>query len=328
MTDISKSEIFVSLALRRVARKYFGLPDKFETTSDYCDYLGQDSSDIIAQGITSAAPFAVSRFGHSELRAVLTYLHIKESGSHFRKLANFVKGDKVEPWWHKNTIRQITFNAGLFPVKLEMVEAFCELILSEIGSIDVLGSWLGGERWLKPKMANAKFIRFHDFYHFLHTVPWTKTLEGKNVLVVHPFDRSIESQYLRKDKIFEGKDRLPDFNLSTYRSVQSIAGNQPPKYKDWFEALDAMKFDIAQKNFDVAILGCGAYGMPLATYIKKSLGRKAIHLGGNVQILFGIRGGRWDNDPVFQPYFNEYWSRPLREETPKGHGEIDDNCYW
>ena len=49
-----------------------------------------------------------------------------------------------------------------------------------------------------------------------------------------------------------------------------------------------MKKQIESVEFDIAIIGCGAYGMPLSLFVK-DLGKKAIHLGGNVQYLFGIR---------------------------------------
>ncbi|WP_274095727.1 hypothetical protein [Riemerella anatipestifer] len=36
----------------------------------------------------------------------------------------------------------------------------------------------------------------------------------------------------------------------------------------WFDALEDMKNKIDLVDFDVAIIGCGAYGLPLASYIK------------------------------------------------------------
>lgn len=325
MNNLEKT---LAINLRRVFRIGFGYKDKFETTSDNCDYFGQEASDLIRAGLEGDAPFAVSRFGHSELRAVLTYLHVREQDSDWKKLFAFIKGDKVEPWWSDNTIHKITHNAGVFPVSLEVIERFCELTLKDIPDIDVLGSWLGGERWIKGRMPHAKFMRFHDFYHFLHERPWTTALKDRKVLVVHPFERSIQHQYQQKEKIFSGVHQLPDFKLITHKAVQSIAGNQPDGFNDWFEALGKMQSDISTIDFDIAILGCGAYGMPLAVYIKNVLKRKAIHLGGNVQFLFGIKGSRWENDPVFKPYINEYWLKPMSEETPKGHQTIDSNCYW
>jgi hypothetical protein len=313
---------------RRIFRIVLGFQDKFETTSDNCDYFNQSASDLIRDGLLSESPFAVSRFGHSELRALLTYLHIKEKRSDWGKLFSFVKGEKVEPWWSENTIRKITHNAGVFPKDIGTIEKFCQLIINDMLQIDVLGSWLGGEVLVKLMMPSTKFMRFHDFYHFLHDDPWTTALKGKSVLVVHPFEKSIQHQYKLKDKIFKGVHCLPDFELITYKAVQSIAGNKPNGFDNWFQALDSMKSDFSKMNFDIAILGCGAYGMPLAAFIKSDLKKKAVHLGGNTQILFGIKGSRWENDPVFNHLFNPYWIKPLAEETPKGHETIDSNCYW
>lgn len=318
----------LAVTLRRIFRLGLGYEDKFETTSDNCDYFGQAASDLIRNGLESTAPFAVSRFGHSELRTLLTYLHIREKTSNLRKLFSFVKGEKVEPWWSENTLKLITHNAGLFPREIKVIEKFCQLVLEDMKEIDVLGSWLGGEKWIKHLLSNTKFIRFHDFYHFLHANPWTTALKGKKVLVVHPFAKSIRSQYRLKEKIFTGVHTLPDFELITHKAVQSIAGNKPAGFDTWFQALDSMKSDFAATDFDVAILGCGAYGMPLAAFIKRDLKKKAIHLGGNTQILFGIAGSRWKHDPNFTHIFNSYWSKPLDEETPVGHETIDSNCYW
>lgn len=325
MTELEKT---IALTGRRIFRRVFNVQDKFETTSDNCDYFDQAASDLIRHGLESNRPFAVSRFGHSELRTLLTYLHIREETSDITKVISYIRGQKVEPWWFDNTLRKITHNAGVFPRKIEVIEDFCRLILDDMKEIDVLGSWLGGEVWIKAMMPQTKFIRFHDFYHFLHQEPWTLALANKRVLVVHPFSKSIQSQYKIKEKIFSGAHILPDFELITYQAVQSIAGNTPTGFVSWFEALDSMKADISKINFDIAILGCGAYGMPLASYVKRDLKRKAVHLGGNVQILFGIKGSRWTDDPNFSHIFNSYWVRPLADETPSGHQTVDSNCYW
>src|SRR5688572_25775202 len=207
---------------RRLFRFALGYKDEFETTSNNCDYFNQEASNLIRDGLLSSAPFAVSRFGYSELRALLTYLHIQEDASDLRKIFSFAKGKKVEPWWSDNTIKIITHNAGVFPNDIGTIEKFCQLTLREMQYIDVLGSWLGGEAWIKSKLPHTKFMRFHDFYHFLHRDPWTIALKDKKILVVHPFSKSIQSQYKLKDKIFTGVHTLPAFHLITYQAVQSI----------------------------------------------------------------------------------------------------------
>lgn len=325
MTEVEK---ILATNARRFFRTVLRAKDSFEGTYKYSEYVGQEASDLITKGLQSNEPFAVSRFGYSELRAILTYLHIQESTYNYKKIIRFARGLKVEPWWSPNTIRIITHNAGIFPPKIPVIESFCKLVLGSISSIDILGSWLGGEQWIKPLMPKTKFIRFHDFYHFLHPNPWTQALAGRNVLVIHPFSKSIENQYRKRDLIYSGPHILPQFSLVTYKAVQSIAGNKPPEYNTWFEALEKMKEDISKIEFDVAIIACGAYGMPLSIFIKQELKRKSIHLGGNAQILFGIKGSRWESDPEFAKLFNDHWVRPLPEETPRGHKSIDDNCYW
>jgi hypothetical protein len=49
----------------------------------------------------------------------------------------------------------------------------------------------------------------------------------------------------------------------------------------------------------------------------KAQGRVGVDLGGALQILFGIIGGRWQNSAAFKPFFNDNWCRPSAEETPR-----------
>ena len=81
--------------------------------------------------------------------------------------------------------------------------------------------------------------------------------------------------------------------------------------------------------FDVAILGCGAYGLPLAVMLKRA-GKPAIYMGGSTQLLFGIKGRRWDlHFPEVVALYNDYWVRPSEEETPKNiNANEDQGAYW
>ena len=100
-------------------------------------------------------------------------------------------------------------------------------------------------------------------------------------------------QYKKRTLLFK-TNRLPSFDLKTVKAVQSIAGNKTA-FKDWFDALDYMKSQIDSIDYDVCLIGAGAYGFPLAAHVKRS-GKKAIHIGGSLQLLFGIRGKRWEKD--------------------------------
>jgi hypothetical protein len=123
---------------------------------------------------------------------------------------------------------------------------------------------------------------------------------------------------------------LPEFELIVQKAVQTIAGTTDERYGNWFEALDAMYEEAMQKDFDVAILGCGAYGFPLAGRIKAA-GRSAVHMGGTTQILFGIHGKRWDEDKNHQylnRYYSDAWVRLGVKDIPKGAGKVENGCYW
>jgi hypothetical protein len=144
---------------------------------------------------------------------------------------------------------------------------------------------------------------------------------------VHPFAESINSQYSKRDKLFKDDDFLPEFDLKTIKAVQSIGGAGALGYKTWFDALENMKFQVSEMDFDIALLGCGAYGLPLASYIK-DIGKQAIYVGGALQLMFGIVGRRWENSDCVKKYINEYWVRPSEHEKPQGSSKVEDGCYW
>lgn len=118
--------------------------------------------------------------------------------------------------------------------------------------------------------------------------------------------------------------------------MQSLGGES--NFETWFEALGYMKKEVECEDFDVCLIGCGAYGFPLAAYVKR-MGKQAIHLGGALQLLFGIKGNRWE-DPNYGvkewgiPYgsysnlINEFWVKPSIEDTPKNAKQVEGACYW
>jgi hypothetical protein len=82
-----------------------------------------------------------------------------------------------------------------------------------------------------------------------------------------------------------------------------------------------------QTNCEVVIVGCGAYGFPLAARLKAAA-KQVIHLGGATQILFGIRGRRWDQHPQISCFYNPAWVRPAPGERPAGAEGVEAACYW
>lgn len=76
--------------------------------------------------------------------------------------------------------------------------------------------------------------------------------------------------------------------MITLEAVQSLGGSNN-KFQSWFEALQWMEDEMDKTDYDICLIGCGAYGFPLAAHAKRK-GKKAVHLGGALQLLFGIKG--------------------------------------
>ena len=120
---------------------------------------------------------------------------------------------------------------------------------------------------------NAKLVQFTTFEPFYFKEPWSAALAGKKVLVIHPFEESIKYQYERREFLFDDPEVLPSFELKTLKAVQSI-GNNTEGFKDWFSALKYMEQMIRIIDFDIALIGCGAYAFPLAAYVKETRKKK------------------------------------------------------
>lgn len=158
---------------------------------------------------------------------------------------------------------------------------------------------------------------------------WISLLKGKKVLVIHPFAKTIEKQYKRKAKIFADPNMLPEFELYTLKAVQTIGDCKDERFASWKDALNYMTEQVRVLDFDVALIGCGAYGLPLAARIK-AMGKIGIHCGGELQTYFGIRGKRWDEcfPDEMSRVCNEYWVRPDEQEMVEGAEKIEGGCYW
>lgn len=279
---------------------------------------GQAGSDVILNELKKNKPCLIARFGSVELSA----------------LNGFMKSNGRKIKYKDNVKNLMDKNAGFFPSTDEALTGFCQKFIPVLQNVDVMGVWMqkGEEKALKTYSPSSKFVELDCICPIRYDSPWTKYLEGKKVLVIHPFEDSIKSQYVKRELLFKNQDFLPEFELKTLKAVQSIANSKADlPYKDWFEALDDMKSQIAKIDFDVAIVGAGAYGIFLAEYCKQ-LNKQAIHMGGSTQLLFGIIGKRWEcesESPGFkEQFFNEYWTYPLAIEKPKGHELVENSCYW
>jgi len=278
--------------------------------------FGQEGHDRVAELISRNEPLLVARIGAVELACLRFYLEKRRAkDKHYSK-----------------KIKDTMFNnAGFFPVGDASLDSFAEMYLDHLTQVDVLGVWFNQfeDEICNTWCRDAELVDLDCFEPFRFSNPWSAALKGRKVLVVHPFVESIRKQYEEKRQLlFSSPDILPDFELITLKSVQSIAGSKVD-YATWFDAYHHMCDEIARIDFDICLIGAGAYGLPLAYHVKQ-LGKQAIHLGGVTQILFGIKGKRWEREYADSTakLFNEHWVRPLPAETPAHKDRVDKGCYW
>ncbi|MGN9061900.1 hypothetical protein [Segatella copri] len=319
---MKKIEIITLKALRKIFGKLFGSKS---STYDRGITDPEKASELIYNLLASGKPCMIARYGAFELATVINYLGVKNTQHSCLK---YITGHELQWWWNKRLMGFMQSNAGFFPSTEENLMKFGEMMVEDSKQLDILGSWLPDEKVLK-KTFNLGYqdVFLRNLEPFWSKQPWTSYLEGKRVVVVHPFAESIKNQYDNyRDKIFENSMVLPNFtSLRVIKAVQSLGGNS--EFKDWFEALDYMKGKIDQEDYDVCLIGCGAYGFPLAAHVKR-MGKQAIHLGGALQLLFGIRGNRWDNLDEYKSLVNQYWTRPKGDEIPQAKDKVENGCYW
>ena len=288
-----------------------------------CDINGKDVQELIRTMLESDKPCMIARFGATELTAMEGY----RCNISFRNIKRYLNKE-IDHIGYTNYIANNMWElSGFFPSNKQTLDKFSEMMIGMLPMVDVLGSWRTEEQWFDEDLCNVTKVPLADLEPYYFDNPWTIALEGKRVLVIHPFEDTIRKQYANLDKLFSDNQMTPKYELLTIKAMQSIAGHKPDGYNDWFEALDWMKREIDKLEFDIAIIGCGAYGFPLAAYVKQ-IGRKAIHLGGAVQYLFGIRSNAAEQNSRLIPLMNEYWVFPSQEETPKGIEKVEDSRYW
>lgn len=288
---------------------------------------GENVNKLISELLVKGEPAMICRFGSSELHTIEHYLLSKKYS--LSKYFNYVKGGRIFFWDRKNT-HGIFFISGVFPETEEMLEKFSEEFISHLPNIDVLASWLHGEEYFFMNyFQHARLVSLLDYEPYFHKNPWSMHLMGKKVLIVHPFIESIKKQYKNRQLLFSDQNVLPEFELITYKTVLSLA-NSAVEFNSWNEALQKMVNDISKIEFDIAIIGAGAYGLPLASYIKR-MNKIAIHMGGATQVLFGIWGKRYEDpreNKLYRTLRNQYWTRPLPNETPLNYKQVEGGSYW
>ena len=256
------------------------------------------------------------KIGTTELLA-LEYYHRRVSPSFLPTLS-----------WRRPA-KRLWIDSGVFPVEKKQFNEFIDCYLQSIQRIDALHLWqrdpfLGPfeEALAQKYCSQARQLKSGDLTHLaiadLLPLRW---------LVISPFVSTMKKQIGKISQIHKLKadSKVIQQTIDSCRFLQcpQFSHLTPSPFQNWTEGLHQLTEAALAEKFDIAIIGAGAWSLPILAELKKA-GKKGLHLGGETQLLFGIKGRRWDEKNLY----NEHWVRPSPEETPVNFMKKEKGCYW
>lgn len=174
---------------------------------------------------------------------------------------------------------------------------------------------------------NAKAL---EPYYFKQDISWMGALKGKRILIVHPFIKTFKKQHQNLKKIFPGRSWFEECELDFIQPPFTLAGNHQNKcwQEHYNEFIENLKEQAKNKDFDIALVAAGGYGMLISDYIFTELKRSVIYVGGALQIFFGVIGKRWFENKEIMKLVNDDWIRPDKDDKPQNFTKVEKGCYW
>jgi len=298
--------------------------------------------------LSAEKPVFLSRIGGSDTNALISYL-LEKDWPEERRLPNLHKHmdmvSRFNGYYDKSGSRQLYFD--YCETLYDCYKQSPHLVLCNYQLLS-----LYFQNFLHPSFYKEDFEDKQGFrslvdsiikaqpeivfypYSFIERLifdDWTffrvlsKILEGMKVLVISPFGESIKLNFPMRHSFFKRGYKYPEFSLKVYNTPITYAGLPNEFYPDenWFQTLDRIKEGVSKIDFDMAFLSCGSYALPVGNFIAQKLQRKAVYVGGILQIFFGIMGRRWENS--FSEEINrEAFIYPVEREKYLRHFAITD----
>lgn len=252
-----------------------------------------------------------------------------------KKTSNQTKIRVFEKFLHFHGFAQ----SGIFPSNSDFYLKYNSAYIQAVRDLDVFGMILEpviGIEIMRFYALTTKIIYFKDLIPD-RSIPaneencYLHLFKNKQILLICPF-----ADFLRqraKKEIFEGvwsrinkpwfyPDRIDalEFPYGFDRQTQKEYGNA-------FELLEFISSQLQKKSFDIALVAAGGLSVPIVSKVKQ-MGRIAISLGGDLQILFGVKGKRWrDRQKWKNNYFNEWWVDMPDRYKPE-NADFCEGAYW
>ena len=302
-------------------------------------YGGPDSTDIavgadkIANTVRGVSPFFIGRNGTTEQEAVSFWFTRRRIGTP----------------WPQRIRTNLHIGAGVWPATDESLDKWAKEYMEQLGRLDGLAAgwyrpFADSESVLLDYAAPTAFrtpLRSLEPYYSVPNHRWTRHLSGKRVAVVSSFAGTIQSQVGSAERMHTIWNCLqePSTILSLTATWIPIRTYFPPEVAlqdstqwpdgihNWDEAATYVVDAVKASGATVAIIGCGGLGMIIGGRLK-ALGISVVVMGGAIQVLFGIKGRRWEKHEVISKFWGPSWVWPRESETPRGSFQIEGGCYW
>jgi hypothetical protein len=282
--------------------------------------------DIITN---STEPFFIGRIAGIELKiAQIIETHIKST---YNPIDIIGKSNLLE--LENNAGIKITSPESLIKYTTSLINAYdsCTIIAEwpKDGQVFVatgMGQQLISSRLPKTPKISALAL---EPYYFDDLNSWMPALTGKRILIIHPFAKTLQKQIPHFDRLFPGRIWFKDCEFQFIQPPLTLAGNHEDR--DWethYTAFISSPAFKELKDFDVALIAAGGYGMLISNHIYTTLKKSVMYIGGALQIFFGVIGKRWFNNRDILNLTNDDWIRPIKEDKPPNFVKVERGCYW
>lgn len=281
----------------------------------------EESNKLIEEFLDSNKPFTITRLGYAVSVVSLDVLNKRPS--------------------HPKMLSDIANLDGIYYNTRQHLETFAKKYNEAIFDSDAMCCFNGlcakqQNEYLRRSPKPSLYFEVIEPYYLIEKgiVPWSHKLIGKKVLIISPFVDTFKKQINNKFHFYgddapeEKRIFHKDQQFIFYKAYNTLAGNNI--HNNWYQTFGIMCNDIKKLDFDVALVSCGGYGLPICNYIK-SLGKSAIYVGGALQLLFGVNGKRWADHSVISHVSslpNNKWTWPSESETIKSNTVVEGGCYW
>lgn len=244
----------------------------------------------------------------------------------------------------QNLYYQMLFGAGIQFLTTDDIKTYVKTYSSSCKNSQLLGIWDGGMYIqakpfydfidkMYPSLEKICAHSVEPFYFMNHPeYNFHQVFKSKRVLIITSHKETTAQQLPKLSKIFPNNSIFHETTtFHIYKPPQQNGGNHDTQ--SWTVHFERMKTDLkeiqeTEFDFDIALVSCGGFGMPISDYIFTNLGKSVMYIGGALQLYFGIIGARWEHSPQIKQLINESWTRPVQEDKPPNPQSCEGGCYW